>query len=81
MNIDMDRLRRQLHDDYEKTFPVSAELNRRAGRVLVDGGSHAIRLIRPFPPRIPRTAGARITTEDGVTLLDIHGGKYNGLEL
>ena len=45
-----------LTEAYERHAPRSAALNQRAKQVLVDGGSHAMRLIEPFPPRI---VGAR----------------------
>jgi len=40
----------------------------------VDGGSHALRLIQPFPPRIVAAQGARITDEDGHDILDFWQG-------
>jgi glutamate-1-semialdehyde 2,1-aminomutase len=67
--------------EYERRAPVSAALHRRAQAVMVDGGSHALRLIRPFPPRIAAAQGAWITDEDGHRLLDFwqgHGANLLG---
>jgi glutamate-1-semialdehyde 2,1-aminomutase len=62
--------------DYEQHSPRSAALNREALRHLVDGGSHTLRLIRPFPPRIVSAQGAYVTDEDGHRILDFWQGHY-----
>jgi glutamate-1-semialdehyde 2,1-aminomutase len=62
--------------EYERHSPRSASLNRDALRHLVDGGSHALRLIRPFPPRIVSARGAYVTDEDGHRILDFWQGHY-----
>ena len=64
---------------YQKHAPTSHALNERAKQVLVDGGSHALRLIEPFPPRVARAQGAWIEDEDGQTLLDFWQGHYANL--
>ena len=43
-------------------------------RVQVDGGSHALRLIDPFPPRIVAAQGAWLKDEDGHDVLDFWQG-------
>ncbi len=59
---------------YAQHAPQSAALNVRAQRVLVDGGSHALRLMQPFPPRIVRAQGGWIEDEDGHAILDFWQG-------
>ena len=65
-----------LSEEYERRSPRSAALNREALKYLVDGGSHTIRLIRPFPPRIVSAAGAYVTDEDGHRILDFWQGHH-----
>jgi glutamate-1-semialdehyde 2,1-aminomutase len=62
--------------EYESRSPRSAALHQRALRSLVDGGSHTIRLLRPFPPRITAAQGAHVTDEDGHRILDFWQGHY-----
>jgi len=47
--------------------------------VLVDGGSHTLRLIRPFPPRIASAAGGYVVDEDGHRILDFWQGHHANL--
>ncbi len=70
------RLFAKLAEEYARQFPVSAQLNARAEKVLVDGGSHALRLMLPFPPRIVRANGAWIEDEDGHRILDFWQGHH-----
>ncbi|NLE44424.1 MAG: aminotransferase class III-fold pyridoxal phosphate-dependent enzyme [Chloroflexi bacterium] len=67
-------LLRELREAYREYAPVSADLNRRAEAVLVDGGSHALRLMDPFPPRIASARGAWVYDEDGHQVLDFWQG-------
>ena len=60
--------------EYAQRSPSSAGLHVQAQRVMVDGGSHALRLIRPFPPRIVAAQGAWVTDEDGHRILDFWQG-------
>jgi glutamate-1-semialdehyde 2,1-aminomutase len=62
--------------EYENRSPRSAALHQQALRSLVDGGSHTIRLMRPFPPRITAAQGAYVTDEDGHSILDFWQGHY-----
>jgi glutamate-1-semialdehyde 2,1-aminomutase len=68
------QLMAELVDDYERHSPRSAELDRVAREYLVDGGSHALRLIEPFPPRIVSAKGAWVRDEDGHDILDFWQG-------
>jgi glutamate-1-semialdehyde 2,1-aminomutase len=64
----------ELTADHERRSPRSADIDRTARHHLVDGGSHAIRLLRPFPPRIVSAHGGWITDEDGHRILDFWQG-------
>ena len=70
------RLLAVLSEEYTRRSPRSAAINREALRVLVDGGSHAIRLLKPFPPRITEAQGAYVTDEDGHRILDFWQGHH-----
>jgi glutamate-1-semialdehyde 2,1-aminomutase len=73
---DHSRLLAELTEEYPRRFPESARLHRQACRTLVDGGSHNLRLIEPFPPRIRSAGGARVTDEDGHQILDFWQGHH-----
>jgi glutamate-1-semialdehyde 2,1-aminomutase len=60
-------------------FPCSAELGRRARQVMVDGGSHGLRLNRPFPVRIESANGAYIHDVDGHQILDFWQGHFTNI--
>ena len=64
----------ELEEAYSRHSPRSGALNDRALQVQVDGGSHALRLTRPFPPRITTARGAWLTDEDGHHILDFWQG-------
>jgi len=59
---------------YIQHFPKSAALNEKAQKYLLDGGSHALRLMEPFPPRIASAQGGWLKDEDGHDLLDFWQG-------
>jgi glutamate-1-semialdehyde 2,1-aminomutase len=63
-----------LSEEYVHHSPRSAELNRSARDNLVDGGSHALRLMEPFPPSIVSSNGGWIVDEDGHDILDFWQG-------
>jgi len=65
-----------LAEDYEAHSPRSAAIHADALRYLVDGGSHTIRLLRPFPPRIVSANGAYLMDEDGHRILDFWQGHH-----
>lgn len=69
-------LMRELSDEYARHAPTSAALNQRAKTVMVDGGSHNLRLIQPFPPRLASAGGAWLTDEDGNRILDFWQGHF-----
>jgi glutamate-1-semialdehyde 2,1-aminomutase len=75
-NRDYRPLWAEMAEEYRQRCPRSAELNERARTVMVDGGSHALRLIEPFPPRIAAARGAYVTDEDGHSLLDFWQGHF-----
>ncbi|HUJ73514.1 MAG TPA: aminotransferase class III-fold pyridoxal phosphate-dependent enzyme, partial [bacterium] len=65
-----------LAEEYTRHSPRSAALHAQALKYLVDGGSHTIRLLRPFPPRITAAQGAYVTDEDGHRILDFWQGHH-----
>jgi glutamate-1-semialdehyde 2,1-aminomutase len=71
---DYTRLVAELTELHRRRSPRSARIHERAKRHLVDGGSHGIRLIEPFPPRIAEARGAWMTDEDGHRILDLWQG-------
>jgi glutamate-1-semialdehyde 2,1-aminomutase len=73
---DHSRLISALAAEYERRSPKSAALQARARKYLVDGGSHTLRLIQPFPPRIASASGAWLVDEDGHRILDFWQGHY-----
>ena len=64
----------ELAEAYIRYSPNSRLLNDKASRYLVDGGSHGLRLIEPFPPRIVAARGAWLTDEDEHSILDFWQG-------
>jgi len=76
MKHDHSRVLAALAEEYARRSPRSARINADALKVLVDGGSHAIRLLRPFPPRISQAHGAYVTDEDGHQILDFWQGHH-----
>jgi glutamate-1-semialdehyde 2,1-aminomutase len=68
-----------LAQDYAQYAPRSAALNEKAQEYLIDGGSHAIRLVSPFPPRIVSAQGAWIKDEDDHAILDFWQGHLGNI--
>lgn len=68
-----------LAEAYARYAPRSKALNDRAQQSLVDGGSHALRLREPFPPRIVTARGAWVTDEDGHEILDFWQGHLTNI--
>lgn len=66
----------KLSEAYAKHSPHSAALNQDAVKYMVDGGSHAVRLMEPFPPRTVTAHGAWLTDEDGHRVLDFWQGHW-----
>jgi len=73
---DYSRLIAELSQTYSEHAPKSARAHDRAKRSLVDGGSHALRLMQPFPPSIVSAQGAWLTDEDGHRILDFWQGHF-----
>jgi glutamate-1-semialdehyde 2,1-aminomutase len=73
---DHTRLLAELAEAYKKHAPTSAALNATAQQYLVDSGSHSLRLMEPFPPRIVDAHGAYVQDEDGHEILDFWQGHY-----
>lgn len=71
---DHTRLLAELAEAYTQHSPRSAALNEKAKKYLLDGGSHALRLMQPFPPRIVAAQGAWLKDEDGHDILDFWQG-------
>ena len=76
MKRDHAQLIDELSAAYAKRFPRSADLDRRARQVMVDGGSHGCRLVRPFPVRIDSAQGGSIRDVDGHDILDFWQGHF-----
>ncbi len=64
----------ELADEHRRRSPRSAAIHEQACRVLIDGGSHSIRLLQPFPPRITNAHGGWMVDEDGHRILDLWQG-------
>jgi glutamate-1-semialdehyde 2,1-aminomutase len=64
----------ELTEAYTRHSPKSGALHERAKQSQVDGGSHALRLVQPFPPRISAARGAWLQDEDGHDILDFWQG-------
>mgnify|MGYP001822392540 CR=1 FL=1 len=65
-----------LVEAYTHYAPTSHQLHETAKKVQVDGGSHALRLLEPFPPRISAARGAWLRDEDGHEILDFWQGHF-----
>jgi glutamate-1-semialdehyde 2,1-aminomutase len=65
-----------LENEYSRQFPLSAGLNENAKKVMIDGGNHTLRLIKPFPPRIKSSHGGQIFDVDGHTITDFWQGHF-----
>jgi glutamate-1-semialdehyde 2,1-aminomutase len=72
----MDRLRGHLVKEYEKKTAKSRAIFRRAEKVMVEGGSHSIRLWRPYPFFAVAAEGPWVQDIDGNTYIDYWQGHY-----
>jgi glutamate-1-semialdehyde 2,1-aminomutase len=77
--MDYGRLLGELSHEMAERFPRSAALQREACRYLVDGGSHPLRLIEPFPPRIASAEGGWMRDVDDHDLLDFWQGHMSNV--
>jgi glutamate-1-semialdehyde 2,1-aminomutase len=64
----------ELAESYAQYAPKSGAIQQQALAYLVDGGSHTLRLRKPFPPRVVSAKGAWVTDEDGHQILDFWQG-------
>ncbi|MDX1413766.1 MAG: aminotransferase class III-fold pyridoxal phosphate-dependent enzyme [Candidatus Promineifilaceae bacterium] len=64
----------KLGDEYARYSPTSARLHNKAQMSLVDGTSHELRLVQPFPPCIVAAQGAWAKDADGHSILDLWQG-------
>lgn len=71
-----DKLRAHLVREYEKKTPRSRSVFRRAEKVMVAGGSHTIRLWRPYPFFAASAEGAWVRDVDGNGYIDYWQGHY-----
>jgi glutamate-1-semialdehyde 2,1-aminomutase len=71
---DYSQLMNDVSEAFSERFPRSAALQRDACHNLVDGGSHTLRLMTPFPPRIVGARGGWVRDEDGHDILDFWQG-------
>lgn len=68
-----------LEEEYRRQYPLSGRLQQRALQSMVDGGSHTLRLMKPFPPRVTEARGAWVKDVDGHHLLDFWQGHFANL--
>ncbi len=71
---DYSALLTELAEEHHRRSPKSAAIHEKACRFLIDGGSHSIRLLEPFPPRITEAHGGWMVDEDGHRILDLWQG-------
>ena len=71
---DYSRLMGEISEEFSEQFPRAAALHRDASKNLVDGGSHNLRLMHPFPPRVTSASGGWVHDEDGHDILDFWQG-------
>ncbi len=76
---DYSTLLAELEEEYYQHSPRSAALHERAQRHLIDGGSHTLRLLQPFPPRIVSAQGAWLQDQDGHQILDFWQGHLGNI--
>lgn len=73
---DLDRLRERLIREYRRRTPKSRAAFGRAAKVMVDGGSHTLRLWPPYPFFVAAAEGPRVRDIDGNTYIDYWQGHY-----
>ncbi len=76
---DYTSLKAEMARDYARHAPTSAALHERALRRLIDGGSHTLRLMQPFPPCFVSGHGAWVEDEDGHRILDFWQGHFTNI--
>jgi glutamate-1-semialdehyde 2,1-aminomutase len=73
---DLDRLRERLIREYRRRTPKSRAAFARAAKVMVDGGSHTMRLWPPYPFFAATAEGPYVRDVDGNTYIDYWQGHY-----
>jgi glutamate-1-semialdehyde 2,1-aminomutase len=76
---DYTKLLAELEKAYRKHSPKCGEVGERAKRYMIDGVSHTLRFVSPFPPRITSASGAYVTDEDGHRILDFWQGHFTNI--
>jgi glutamate-1-semialdehyde 2,1-aminomutase len=76
---DHTRLLKEMAEEYSRYSPTSEKLHTRAKSSMVDGGSHALRLNKPFPPRIISANGAKLTDADRHVIIDFWQGHFGNI--
>ncbi len=74
MNID--GLLKVLESEYRDKTRKSLEIYRRAEKVMVKGGSHTLRLWKPYPFFIAGARGPEVQDADGNSYIDFWQGHY-----
>lgn len=74
MNID--GLLKVLESEYRDKTRKSLEIYRRAEKVMVKGGSHTLRLWKPYPFFIAGARGPEVRDADGNSYIDFWQGHY-----
>src|SRR5512143_544334 len=72
----IDRLRDRLVREYRKKTPRSRRVFHRAEKVMIGGGSHTIRLWRPYPFFAASADGPLVRDVDGNEYVDYWQGHY-----
>jgi glutamate-1-semialdehyde 2,1-aminomutase len=72
----MNKLLEYLVREYHKKTRKSAALYRRASKVMVRGGSHTLRLWKPYPFFLQSAAGSEVKDVDGQVYIDYWQGHY-----
>jgi len=75
----MKRLIEYLDREYKKRTPRSHSMFERAAKVMIRGGSHTLRLWKPYPFFPASAQGATVTDLDGSVYLDYWQGHYANL--
>lgn len=72
----MKKLLAYLEEEYRKKTRKSYELFQKASRLMVRGGSHSLRLWRPYPFFLASASGSLVEDVDGQSYLDYWQGHY-----
>ncbi|MCC7295274.1 MAG: aminotransferase class III-fold pyridoxal phosphate-dependent enzyme [Acidobacteria bacterium] len=72
----LERLMNRLEILYKKRTPRSFRLFRRAQNVMIQGGSHSLRLLAPYPFFVRRASGPEVVDIDGNVYVDYWQGHY-----